>query len=735
MRSDKTLWGRSISKITGSSGATKSLRDVGDQLRDSGMKIEAAEAYGEHLVREPNDFEIWVQRGNCLKDVGQHADAIMAYERALSLRPDDADVFLQMGHAYKLSGNRQKAAKAYEEALQREPSLNSAASELRGLGVRPPLRRSPLDEMHAAGRSATVVDITDLLSFLSVHTRVTGIQRVQACILTELFRTSGSSGGFTVGDHIIVFCDNTERAIYAISASRVAHLLETLAGKNAVEGDIRAALSQVFDSKIKVSPKSGDCYLILGAFWIVQNYARQLLALKRRGVRIGLYAYDLIPITHPQFVTDSTRQGVVDQFAEVMLLIDFVLTISEYVAREVGTFVSAQLGRDLPIRAVPLAHELPAPPADEHDTLGSDFLDQIPLEFVLCVCTLEGRKNHQLLLSIWKSLAQKLGDRCPSLVLVGRWGWRIEEFQKELFESNFLDGKVVIFHELSDFELAHLYKNCMFTIFPSFVEGWGLPVGESLAYGKPCIASNTSSIPEVGGDFCRYIDPHNAVGAFQVVERTLLNRADLATWTTRIAQEFKARSWADVTADFFNKARMLTASLPAEIEPVMTLTDRRVYELTASSVLGQAGNWRDRAVAFVLAENWHDIEEWGTWSNKRNATLSFGTTCKAGERIRVLLRLRLPPPTDTGAVNLTDGTSIKNVRLTALPQWVAFEATVKENCRCDIIIQRVGQVVHLQPARELFFGIDALAYHKSDDIIGRLDVLEAILSPGKPLVK
>jgi len=51
----------------------------------------------------------------------------------------------------------------------------------------------------------------------------------------------------------------------------------------------------------------------------------------------------------------------------------------------------------------------------------------------------------------------------------------------------------------SDEELAYLYKNSLFTVFPSYYEGWGLPIGESLWFGKPVVASNTSSMREVGG--------------------------------------------------------------------------------------------------------------------------------------------------------------------------------------------------------------------------------------------
>ncbi len=59
----------------------------------------------------------------------------------------------------------------------------------------------------------------------------------------------------------------------------------------------------------------------------------------------------------------------------------------------------------------------------------------------------------------------------------------------------------------------------MFSVFPSFEEGWGLPVGESLIFGRPCLASNASSVPEVGGEFVDYIDPFNTNDGYEKISR------------------------------------------------------------------------------------------------------------------------------------------------------------------------------------------------------------------------
>ena len=124
----------------------------------------------------------------------------------------------------------------------------------------------------------------------------------------------------------------------------------------------------------------------------------------------------------------------------------------------------------------------------------------MPDRFVLFVATIEGRKNHQLMLDIWRRMVVD-GDDPPSLVCVGRVGWRTQTFLAELVETNYLDGKIVLLEEISDEHLKLLYSRCLFTVCPSLYEGWGLPVGESLAAGKICVCSDRASLPEVAGEF------------------------------------------------------------------------------------------------------------------------------------------------------------------------------------------------------------------------------------------
>jgi glycosyltransferase involved in cell wall biosynthesis len=81
-------------------------------------------------------------------------------------------------------------------------------------------------------------------------------------------------------------------------------------------------------------------------------------------------------------------------------------------------------------------------------------------------------------------------------------------------------------------------------LFPSFFEGWGLPVTESLGFGKPCLIANRTSLPEAGGDLVRSFDPDNLHDAYAVIRNAIEDRAGLAAWEARIRREFKPVPWS-----------------------------------------------------------------------------------------------------------------------------------------------------------------------------------------------
>jgi glycosyltransferase involved in cell wall biosynthesis len=201
----------------------------------------------------------------------------------------------------------------------------------------------------------------------------------------------------------------------------------------------------------------------------------------------------------------------------------------------------------MPVKSWPLAHEFEGYERNEKclESLQPERLKKIQRPFVLCVGTIEVRKNGVALLKVWQRLLKELGDKTPQLVFAGKYGWKIEAFKKLLQEDLSLQQAVTIIPQATDADLAVLYQNCLFFVYPSLVEGWGLPIGEAAWFGKYSVVSSSSSLPEVCGDLVDYVDPININECTQSIKRAVLDHDYRKHHENNIAAA-SLRSWKDV---------------------------------------------------------------------------------------------------------------------------------------------------------------------------------------------
>lgn len=210
------------------------------------------------------------------------------------------------------------------------------------------------------------------------------------------------------------------------------------------------------------------------------------------------FVHDLIPITHPQYC----RAGETDRHRARMLTVlttgngviansHATLTDLEHFAREEGLAlppaVAAWLGTSLP-SVEPFGQ--PVRPRLTFVALG----------------TIEARKNHALLLRIWGRLAEQLGPDLPQLVVIGQRGWEATDVFEMLDRDKRLRGNVVETVARSDAELLGYLKSARALLFPSYAEGYGLPLTEALSIGLPVIASDLPAFREIGQGVPLFID-------------------------------------------------------------------------------------------------------------------------------------------------------------------------------------------------------------------------------------
>lgn len=667
----------------------------------------AATCYRLHLSQHPDDYASWLDLGFCESFVGRKAQALRAYERAQAISPRSANDFLTLARQQAANGRPLSAFAYYRGALLAAPTLDLEARDRAFLG------NAYLDGIgsdHSIAGRRIFLDITDILRYLRHNNHGTGIQRVLLSMVSAWFRK------FRRQDVAFVFCRDGRSQIFQIAEEQLAALVQATEDPAATVKVYQPYIDKIYAESRLVEFQPGDAFVIMGAFWISIDYLRSLVDLRSRGVLVGAYIYDLIPVTHPEFVNQSDLNSVLDRFGDVFSQIDFVCTISEFVATEVREILRDRLGRSIPVAAVPLAHD---PPPSGDGQIEPAFLKALPPEYVLCICTIEGRKNHLLLFDVWTRLLAKFGDATPPLIVVGRWGWRSEAFKQRLEETQSLSGKIIVLGNLSDAKIDYLYRHCLFTVFPSFAEGWGLPVGESLACGTPCIASNATSIPEVGGDLVRYIDPFDPAAAYSVIEKLLVDRQELADWRAKIVSTFQPRTWGDVVDNFLVQVDHCAQSAkPQPMNEPEALAAGMIYHFDRT-VEGSAANWRNRPHKFIFQDGWHGIENWGVWSSKPTAQISIATRLAAGSRVIVRFLILGAPPKREGQIGLKDlQTGVVNCAIVPADKsvWVEMTAIVNEVQKLVLSLERIdANYVQSDPGRSLYLGLCAIAFEAEQE--------------------
>ncbi|MEM7474467.1 MAG: glycosyltransferase family 1 protein [Planctomycetota bacterium] len=271
-----------------------------------------------------------------------------------------------------------------------------------------------------------------------------------------------------------------------------------------------------------VEARRGDLFLLPDAYWVTKLRNSVWPAAERaraNGAFVASIIYDLIPLTHPQFVGSRRRDSFHDYLVKSISNSDLILAISNTVRDQLQDFIAeepALRGRETPmLRSFQLGAELSSVEGEVRPELQELFGK--PKSPYLMVATFDPRKNHQFLLDAFDQLWQR-GNQLD-ICLVGRIGSRCDDVTQRIFSHPLFGKNLFLFDDLTDAELHHCYRASRGVIFPSIVEGFGLPIVESLWFGKKTFVSDTPIHREVGGNDCSYFPlDHPKVLADQIVQ-------------------------------------------------------------------------------------------------------------------------------------------------------------------------------------------------------------------------
>ncbi|MDB5401295.1 MAG: glycosyl transferase, group 1 [Rhodopila sp.] len=221
--------------------------------------------------------------------------------------------------------------------------------------------------------------------------------------------------------------------------------------------------------------------------------------LRRSAATFVPLIHDLIPLEFPEYGRPGEAVRHRHRLATVARLADGVVTNSAATAMALAPYLPA----DRTVHVAPLG--VSAPVAD----IAPEKSDR---PYFLCVGTIEPRKNHLLLLHLWRRLVALQGNQAPRLLIVGHRGWENENVLDLLDRCTALRGHVVELGIVPDTKLTALLRGARALLMPSFAEGFGLPVAEALAHGTPVLCSDLPALREAGGPVPEYLDPLDTPG-------------------------------------------------------------------------------------------------------------------------------------------------------------------------------------------------------------------------------
>lgn len=215
--------------------------------------------------------------------------------------------------------------------------------------------------------------------------------------------------------------------------------------------------------------------------------------------------HDLIGILYPENLSPISRFYWQKWLPDSIQTSDMIIAISDNTKRDIMRLLGVADEKIQVVLSAAGENFKPITNEKQLDEVRKKY--NLPQEFILNVGTIEPRKNILGLLEAFSAYLKE-SKSSESLVLVGKKDWGYQDVLKRVDELG-ITPQVIFTDYVSDEDLPVLYTLCKVFIYPSFYEGFGLPVLEALACGKPVICSKTSSLPEIAGGAAILIDPEN----------------------------------------------------------------------------------------------------------------------------------------------------------------------------------------------------------------------------------
>ncbi len=297
----------------------------------------------------------------------------------------------------------------------------------------------------------------------------------------------------------------------------------------------------------------GSIYLNIGqvslAIPLLLRWLRQ-----RADVRPVFMLHDVIPLQTPEYVEPAGVSGHVSMVKQTVRHAAGLIVSTQAAKRAIGTALAEHGAPALPTLALPF----PVPSAFREAILNRPLSTAKPY-FLVCGA-IEPRKNHQILVEVWKKLHARLGPETPLLIIAGASGWQGQIIESRIRRTPVASNHIHIAKGLSTAALKHAMAGAAGLLMPSFIEGFGLPIVEAASLGTPIVASDIEAHREVAPPSALLVDPIDGPGWERAI-LSVLDRRRPATAADRIALRPSADTSSATWQGYFAQLTEFTRSL------------------------------------------------------------------------------------------------------------------------------------------------------------------------------
>lgn len=220
------------------------------------------------------------------------------------------------------------------------------------------------------------------------------------------------------------------------------------------------------------------------------------------------FVHDLIPISYPEYSRPGENSRHQFRMETVLRYGNGIIVNSKNTLEYLESYANHH---SLVMPKSVVAHLATAP------LPSAKIQSPVDQAYFVMLGTIEPRKNHLLILHIWREMVEKVGNDAPLLIIIGQRGWECENIIDILERCDAIRPYVIEKSMCSDQELSTYLTHARALLFPSFVEGYGMPLVEALSMGTPVIASNLSVFQEIAGDIPEYLDPLDGKGWMETI--------------------------------------------------------------------------------------------------------------------------------------------------------------------------------------------------------------------------